>query len=127
MAKSQTHKIVKSQNLTDFLRLRLIFSHVKSIYISETIHKVLRSNNNLKPLNWIETKAEKIVELKKEEEAESKRKKSIPADEKKKDRLKVLKEKENCKSGEKIPPKLESLFEEKEEEEQDDVSCFFIP
>ena len=78
-------------------------------------------------MNWIETKAEKIVELKKEEEAESKRKKSIPADEKKKDRLKVLKEKENCKSGEKIPPKLESLFEEKEEEEQDDVSCFFIP
>ena len=28
------------------------FSHVKSIYIFESIHKVSRSNNNLEPLNW---------------------------------------------------------------------------
>ena len=49
--KSQTHKIFKSQNPTDFLRFRQIFSHVKPIYISESIHKLSRSNNNLEPLN----------------------------------------------------------------------------
>ena len=51
MAKSQVHKIFKSQNLTDFLRFKpIFFSHMKSIYISESIHKVSWSNNNLEPL-----------------------------------------------------------------------------
>ena len=49
-AKSQTHEIVKSQNPTDFLRFRPnFFSHVKSIYIPECIHKFSRSKNNLAP------------------------------------------------------------------------------
>ena len=52
VVKSQIQKCFKSQNLTDVLRFRPIF-HVKSIYISESTHKVSRSNNNLEPLNWI--------------------------------------------------------------------------
>ena len=53
-AKSQTHNIVKSQNLTDFLRFRPnFFSHVKSKYTPECIHKFSRSKNNLAPFNSI--------------------------------------------------------------------------
>ena len=52
VVKSQIHKIFKSQNLTAFLRFKpTFFSHVKSIYISKSIHKVSRSNNNLEPFN----------------------------------------------------------------------------
>ena len=52
----QNFKSIKFSNLKIsllFLDLDHFFSHVKSIHISESIHKVSRSNNNLKPLNWI--------------------------------------------------------------------------
>ena len=41
------------QNLKSKEFPNLKISHVKSIYISESIHKVSRSSNNLEPLNWI--------------------------------------------------------------------------
>ena len=51
----QNLKSKKISNLTDFLTFRpIFFSHVKSIYNSESIHKVSRSKNNLEPLNWIQ-------------------------------------------------------------------------
>ena len=50
VAKYQIHKIFKYQNFTAFLRFRPFFpSHVNLIYISESIYKVSRSNNNLEP------------------------------------------------------------------------------
>ena len=53
-AKSQTHRIVKSQNLNDNLRFTPNFlSHLKSNYIPVCAHKFSRSMNNMAPLNSI--------------------------------------------------------------------------
>ena len=53
VAKSQIHKIFKSQNLTTFLRFRQFFLSCEvNLYFAST-YKVSRSNNNLEPLNWL--------------------------------------------------------------------------
>ena len=49
-------KSIKFSNLKillTFWDLDQFFFLVKSIYISESINKVSRSNNNLEPLNWV--------------------------------------------------------------------------
>ena len=49
-------KSVKFSNIKislTFWDLDQFFFLVKSIYISESTHKVSRSNNNLEPLNWV--------------------------------------------------------------------------
>ena len=50
VVKSQIHIVFKYPNPLTFWDLDQFFSHVKSIYNSERIHKVSRSNNNLEPL-----------------------------------------------------------------------------
>ena len=53
VTKSQIQKMFKSQNLTDFFDLDQLFFSCEVNYVSESIHKVSRSNNNLEPLNWM--------------------------------------------------------------------------